>query len=102
MTVLQASQGLADYIKQLPREKESPGIVIGYDGRHNSEKFARLTAAAFLQSGFQVFWFGQLVHTPMVPFAVSSYKADAGVMITASHNPKNDNGYTELSNPSLQ
>jgi phosphoglucomutase len=68
-------------------------IVIGYDARYNSEKFARLSAAAFLSKGIKVFWFGKLVHTPMVPYSVGLYQASAGIMVTASHNPKNDNGY---------
>jgi len=97
LTVLQASQGLATYIRDQQSDSlavdEHLSIVVGYDARYNSEKFARLAAAAFLAKGFQVLWFGELVHTPMVPFAVSRYKAAAGVMVTASHNPKADNGY---------
>jgi phosphoglucomutase len=98
LTVLQASHGLAQYILDSNASSRSeklapPSVVVGYDARHNSEKFARLAAAAFLQKGFQILWFGRLVHTPMVPFAVKHYKAAAGVMVTASHNPKNDNGY---------
>ncbi|CZT14261.1 related to Phosphoglucomutase-2 [Ramularia collo-cygni] len=96
LTVLQASQGLADYILSQSGAGSgdgAPSIVIGFDARHNSEKFARLAAAAFLEKGLKVLWFGQLVHTPMVPFSVNKYEAAAGVMVTASHNPKNDNGY---------
>ena len=98
VTVLQASQGLGQYIidqlQQYPANGETvTSVVIGYDARYNSEKFARLAAAAFLAKGFLVYWFGRLVHTPMVPFAVKYYSANAGVMVTASHNPKNDNGY---------
>lgn len=96
LTVLQASQGLADYVlaqHTAGPDAGAPSIVIGFDARHNSEKFARLAAAAFLKTGLKVIWFGQLVHTPMVPFAVNRYGAAAGVMVTASHNPKNDNGY---------
>ncbi|KXS94290.1 hypothetical protein AC578_6791 [Pseudocercospora eumusae] len=95
LTVLQASQGLADYIlaQTTSGSHESPSIVVGYDARYNSDKFARLAAAIFLEKGFTVLWFAQLVHTPMVPFAVTHYGAAAGVMVTASHNPKNDNGY---------
>ncbi|QIW98770.1 hypothetical protein AMS68_004288 [Peltaster fructicola] len=92
LTVLQASHGLANYALQSTSSK-APSVVLAYDARHNSEKFARLAAAAFLSKGFRVFWFGQHVHTPMVPFVVSRYGADVGVMVTASHNPKNDNGY---------
>ncbi|EME42077.1 hypothetical protein DOTSEDRAFT_72995 [Dothistroma septosporum NZE10] len=94
LTVLQASLGLADYvIMQNTGDPAKLHIVIGYDARHRSEKFARLTATAFLSRGLKVLWFGQHVHTPMVPFAVNEYQAAAGVMVTASHNPKNDNGY---------
>ncbi|KAK0868424.1 hypothetical protein LTR87_014161 [Friedmanniomyces endolithicus] len=96
LTVLQASQGLADYIlaqRQLQGTSGRPTVVIGYDARHNSQKFARLAAGAFLAKGFGVLWFGILVHTPMVPFAVSHFGAAAGVMVTASHNPPADNGY---------
>ncbi|TKA44472.1 hypothetical protein B0A54_05217 [Friedmanniomyces endolithicus] len=96
LTVLQASQGLADYIlaqRQLQGTSGRPTVVIGYDARHNSQKFARLAAGAFLAKDFGVLWFGILVHTPMVPFAVSHFGAAAGVMVTASHNPPADNGY---------
>ncbi|KAK4539328.1 hypothetical protein LTR36_000790 [Oleoguttula mirabilis] len=98
LTVLQTSQGLATYVldQHIPSSLavgERLSIVVGYDARHNSEKFARLAAGAFVAQGLTVLWFGQLVHTPMVPFAVNRYKAAAGVMITASHNPKADNGY---------
>jgi phosphoglucomutase len=95
LTVLEASQGLASYIllERDPSHTEPPRVVVGYDARHNSEKFARLAAAAFLEFGLEVLWFGRLVHTPLVPFAVSHYGAVAGIMVTASHNPKNDNGY---------
>ncbi|KAF2772530.1 hypothetical protein EJ03DRAFT_186844 [Teratosphaeria nubilosa] len=96
VTVLQASQGLADYILTARNASQStsvPSVVMGYDARHNSSRFARLAAGVFLAQGFRVLWYEQLVHTPMVPFAVSLYNAAAGVMITASHNPKQDNGY---------
>ncbi|KAK1062255.1 hypothetical protein LTR74_010453 [Friedmanniomyces endolithicus] len=96
LTVLQASQGLADYILAQRNQHGTsgrPSVVIGYDARHNSQKFARLAAGAFLAKGFEVLWFGILVHTPMVPFAVGHFGAAAGVMVTASHNPPADNGY---------
>ena len=95
LTVLQASHGLAQYIldQDTGQCPDSLSVVIGDDARYNSERFARLAAAAFLSRGFKVLWFGKLVHTPMVPFAVKKYGAASGVMVTASHNPKNDNGY---------
>ncbi|KAK8206903.1 hypothetical protein M8818_004738 [Zalaria obscura] len=92
LTVIQASQGLAAYVlSQEPRAREM-GIVIGRDARYNSEKFAKMAAAAFLAKGIKVLWL-DLVHTPLVPFAVDRMGAAAGVMVTASHNPANDNGY---------
>lgn len=94
LTIIQTSQGLAQYL--LEEEKTSAatvGVVIGYDARHNSKKFAELAAAAFIAKGIRVLWFEDLVHTPMVPFAVKHFHAAAGIMITASHNPKQDNGY---------
>ena len=68
-------------------------MVIGYDARHNSKHFADLVAAAFLRAGFEVHLFGQIVATPMVSFGVKLLEAEVGVMVTASHNPKEDNGY---------
>ncbi|KAK6435737.1 hypothetical protein LTR95_008077 [Oleoguttula sp. CCFEE 5521] len=96
LTVLQASHGLADYLlatEPVPADGKPHSMVLGYDARHNSQRFARLAAAAFLSKGIRVLWFGQLVHTPIVPFAIRHYGATAGVMVTASHNPKQDNGY---------
>lgn len=95
LTVLQASHGLAQYILDQagPQPGEKLAVAIGHDARHNSERFARLAAAAFLHRGLAVLWYGRLVHTPLVPFAVKHFGAAAGVMVTASHNPKNDNGY---------
>ncbi|KAJ3069633.1 Phosphoglucomutase-3 [Podochytrium sp. JEL0797] len=93
LTVIQASQGLASYIaRTVPNAKER-GFVVGHDHRHNSETFARLTAAVFLEYGFKVYFYKGLVHTPMVPFAITHLNLSGGVMVTASHNPKQDNGY---------
>lgn len=94
LTIIQTSQGLAQYL--LEEEKVSAamaGVVIGYDARHNSKKFAELAAAAFIAKGIRVLWYEVMVHTPMVPFAVKQLHAAAGIMVTASHNPKHDNGY---------
>ena len=107
VTVLQASQGLAQYVLNQgfplnPRQCERLKVVIGYDARHNSEKFARLAGAAFLAKGFDVLWFGTIVHTPMVPYSVKYFDAAIGVMITASHNPKNDNGYKVYGSNAVQ
>lgn len=93
VTVIQTSQGLAEYLSETRSDVDNAGVVIGHDGRHNSDKFARLAAAAFIAKGIKVWWYSQLVHTPMVPFAVEELGAAAGVMVTASHNPAMDNGY---------
>lgn len=93
LTVLQTSQGLAAYLlKNVPNAADR-GVVIGRDARHNSWHFAMLAATAFIAFGMKVHWYEQLVHTPLVPFAVTYKSAAAGVMITASHNPRQDNGY---------
>lgn len=93
VTVIQASQGLAAHILEQIPDARSRGVVIGHDARHNGNKFARLAAAAFVQKGIKVYWFDRFVHTPLVPFAVNELHAAAGVMVTASHNPAQDQGY---------
>lgn len=95
VTILQASQGLAKYILDLSAGKdEDLSVVIGHDHRYHSERYADLTAAAFLHYGFKVYYLGPgVIATPVVPFSVDHFKASAGVMITSSHNPKDDNGY---------
>jgi phosphoglucomutase len=85
LTVIQASQGLAAYVLENVPLAASKGVVIGRDARHNSEKFAKLTAAAFVAKGMKVWWYEDHVHTPLVPFGVSELGAAVGVMITASH-----------------
>lgn len=115
LTVKQASQGLAKYIKaQFP---ENLTCVVGHDHRFNSKLFARTTIDVFLQLGFKVYDLNVVpespaagagaaagavvvgkeedsyVHTPLVPFTVNAKGASVGIMITASHNPKMDNGY---------
>lgn len=93
LTIVQTSQGLADYLLKSNLEAKAQGVVIGYDARHNSKRFAELAATVFINKGITVWWYEDLVHTPMVPFGVTSLGAAAGVMITASHNPAQDNGY---------
>ncbi|KAF1984453.1 hypothetical protein K402DRAFT_144289 [Aulographum hederae CBS 113979] len=93
VTVIQATQGLAEYILETNPESKRQGVVIGRDARHNSERFARLAAAVFLTKRIKVWWYELNVHTPLVPFGVKKLNAAAGLMITASHNPAQDNGY---------
>ncbi|KAF2808054.1 phosphoglucomutase-like protein [Mytilinidion resinicola] len=93
LTVIQASQGLAAYLLETEDDVQHRGIVIGRDARHNSEKFAKLAAAAFVAKGIRVWWYETPSHTPLVPFGVRHLNAVAGIMVTASHNPAHDNGY---------
>ncbi|KAI4751532.1 hypothetical protein E4T52_15376 [Aureobasidium sp. EXF-3400] len=92
LTVIQASQGLAEYLLKTNLDAKTQGVVIGRDARHNSDKFAKLVAAVFVAKAIPVKWLGQ-VHTPLVPYTVGHLGAAAGFMITASHNPAADNGY---------
>lgn len=100
LTVIQTSQGLAQYVKDQRNDPGNESVVIGYDVRHNSKKFAELAATAFLKKGFTVLFYHDYVHTPLVPFAVKLRGAAVGVMITASHNPACDNGYKVYWGPS--
>lgn len=93
LTIIQTSQGLAEYLLREEPGAAAAGVVIGHDARHNSRKFAELTASAFISKGIKVWWYEDLVHTPLVPFGVKQLHAAAGIMITASHNPAQDNGY---------
>ena len=93
LTIIQTSQGLAEYLLSEQNGAAAAGVVIGYDARHNSRHFAELVAAVFIAKRIKVWWYEDLVHTPMVSFGVKHLKAAVGVMITASHNPAQDNGY---------
>ena len=74
-------------------ECKKRGIAIGYDGRHNSKGYAHISAAVFKHFGVKCLLFEDYVCTPMVPYSTLKYNCLAGVMVTASHNPKQDNGY---------
>ena len=89
-TVAKASQGLADYLK---KRFSAPSAVIGYDSRIKSDAFARVTAGVLAANGVQVHFWPQLTPVPTVSFATRCLGASAGVMITASHNPAQYNGY---------
>ncbi|KAL8695246.1 MAG: hypothetical protein Q9218_000284 [Villophora microphyllina] len=93
LTIIQTSQGLAEYLLSSLENTATAGIVVGYDARHHSKHFAELAATVFESKGIKVWWYEEIVHTPLVPFAVKAMKAAAGIMITASHNPAEDNGY---------
>lgn len=90
-TVRKATQGLANYIiKKNGREK---GVVIGRDSRLFSDRFAWESASVLLANGIKVYFFWDIHPTPLVSYAVRKLGAMAGIMITASHNPRQYNGY---------
>ena len=89
-TVMKATRGLAHYLKETA---EHPSCAVSCDSRIHSRDFAELTAAVLAEAGVQVFLYPKLQPTPMLSFAVRHHRCDAGVMITASHNPAKFNGY---------
>ena len=91
--VSQAAAGLAAYLLERAVEGDSTSVVIGYDGRKNSAVFATDTAEIMAGAGIRAILLPRLLPTPLVAFAVRHLDVSAGVMVTASHNPPNDNGY---------
>ena len=92
-TVRRATQGLAEYIKDNGASAMTRGVAISYDTRKNSELFARTAAGVLIKNGISVYVYPQPRPVPMLSFAVRKLNAFAGIMITASHNPKEYNGY---------
>lgn len=88
--VAQAAGGLAAFIKAYDK---APSIVIGYDGRKNSDVFARDTAEIMAAAGIKTYLLPRKLPTPVLAFAIQYFDTTAGVMVTASHNPPEDNGY---------
>lgn len=91
--VSQAAAGLAAYLLEQAAPGETPSVVIGYDGRKNSAVFARDSAEIMSGAGVRAVLLPRLLPTPVTAFAVRHLGLSAGVMVTASHNPPNDNGY---------
>lgn len=92
-TVRRATQGLAEYIKACGNAAVKKGVAISYDTRNKSELFARETAGVLLANGIKVYIYPEPRPVPMLSYAVRKLSCFAGVMITASHNPKEYNGY---------
>ena len=90
-TVRRATQGLAEYLKTEGAEEK--GVVISYDTRKNSRRFAVSAAGVLAKNGVKVYLFSRVHPVPMLSYAVRKLQAAAGIMITASHNPKEYNGY---------
>ncbi|MBR4775070.1 MAG: phospho-sugar mutase [Bacteroidales bacterium] len=90
-TVGMATQGLANYIKA--HVKGEASVCISYDARNNSELFAKISADVLSNNGIKVYLFDALRPTPELSYSIRAKKATAGIMVTASHNPKEYNGY---------
>ncbi len=89
-TVRRATQGLADYVNKTFSE---PSVAIAYDSRIKSDVFAKAAASVLAANGIKVHIYSELMPTPMLSYAVRNLKCNAGIVVTASHNPAKYNGY---------
>jgi len=92
-TVGAATQGFANYLNASFPDKKPIKVAIAYDSRNNSPYFAQITADVFSANGFKVYLFDKLRPTPELSFAIRQFGCQGGVVVTASHNPKEYNGY---------
>ena len=92
-TVGAATQGLANYLKEAFKDLPEISVAVGHDVRHNSRKFAEIVADIFSANGIKVYLFDSFRPTPELSFAIRELGCQSGVNITASHNPKEYNGY---------
>jgi len=93
VVVLRAAAGLAAYLHRVGAVTDGAAVVIGYDARHNSEVFARDTAEVMTGAGIRAHLMPRPLPTPLLAYAIRDLGCIAGVMVTASHNPPQDNGY---------
>lgn len=97
LVVRRAAQGMANYVKKaFPKEAKTRGelkVVIAYDSRNYSKEFAKASALIFVANGFTCYLFSDLRPTPELSYAIRELKCHTGVVVTASHNPKEYNGY---------
>lgn len=89
-TVARATQGLANYLK---KSKDFPSVVIAYDNRNKSDEFSKIAAEVLAANNIHVYLFKELTATPILSYAVRKLECDSGIVITASHNPAEYNGY---------
>lgn len=92
-TVGAATQGLANYLNKVFADRDEIKVAIGHDCRNNSRKFAEASAKIFSANGIKVFLFEDLRPTPELSFAIRELGCQSGIILTASHNPKEYNGY---------
>lgn len=92
-TVRKATQGLAEFIEKLGEEAKKRGVVVAYDSRHKSPEFAMEVAATLGAHGITTYVFESLRPTPVLSFAVRHLHTISGIVLTASHNPPEYNGY---------
>ena len=92
-TVGAATQGLANYLNKCFAGKKDISVVVGHDCRNNSRKFAEISADIFSANGIKVYLFDDMRPTPEVSFAIRQLGCQSGINITASHNPREYNGY---------
>lgn len=91
--ISRATQGLANFIKEQGSEAMKRGVAIAYDSRHFSDKFAKTAALVLAGNGIKAYLFEELRPTPELSFAVRRLNAISGIVVTASHNPREYNGY---------
>ena len=101
-TVGAATQGLSNYLKQEFAELDQIKVVIGHDCRNNSRKFAEISADIFSANGIKVYLFESLRPTPEMSYAIRKLGCQSGIILTASHNPKEYNGYKAYWNDGAQ
>ena len=101
-TVGMATQGLANYLLKMFPDIHPIRAAISFDSRNNSRSFAKITAEVFAANGFTVFLFDDIRPTPELSFAIRHLHCQTGVMLTASHNPKEYNGYKAYWNDGAQ
>ena len=92
-TVGGATQGLSNYLKKNFADRKEISVVVGHDCRNNSRLFAEISADIFSANGIKVFLFDDMRPTPEISFAIRHLGCQSGIIITASHNPKEYNGY---------
>ncbi|MEG1188488.1 MAG: phospho-sugar mutase, partial [Bacteroidales bacterium] len=101
-TVGAATQGLANYLKKEFADKKEISVVVGHDCRNNSRLFAETAAAIFTANGIKAYLFDDMRPTPETSYAIRELGCQSGVIVTASHNPKEYNGYKVYWNDGAQ